>query len=326
MTYAAGSLIEATDYNTYANTGSPNLNQITSVGSGNTGWGEAALSSASSGGSVLASDWANLVNRISSAASQTGVAITARTPPVTGNPIVVLANIATDLTSIYNSRGNATVIGNVFTAWTGTSGKITSTAQGANIAFTHTVTFASANAARYFFNAGGLVRIQFNKTSTGATGDSSWNALAGNLCGAVWISGRSTSANATVAGTVYSGSTVIGGTGTPATPTGTLYGTSGWFQLTTANAVIYKQFSNSAPYTNNYIQVSAKTGNAGATLDISTLWYNDAAANGAMSGGTAPSGGSFGTAPATIVTYYPPSTTYLPGAAWGTPTVTATVA
>ena len=40
---------------------------------------------------------------------------------------------------------------------------------------------------------------------------------------------------------------------------------------------------------------------------------------------TATTGITFGTAPTTVVTYYPPETTYLSGTAWGTPTVASSV-
>jgi hypothetical protein len=258
--------------------------------------------------------------------SQTGVTITSRAAPTVGGTVTILNNVATDLTNIYNNRGNAAAVGSQYTGWTGTSGKTSATAAGANINFTHTVTFASANAARYFFNAGGLVKITFGKSSTGDQGDAEWNDLASTLAGAVWISGRSTGANATVGGTLYSGTTVIGGTGTPTTPSGTKYGTTGWFQLLTTNTEIYKQFADSAPYTSNFIAINAKTGNTGTTLDLTTIWYNSPAQYDAMTGGTAPSGATPGTAPCTIVTYYPPSSTYLTTASWGTPTVAATTA
>jgi hypothetical protein len=51
------------------------------------------------------------------------------------------------------------------------------------------VTFASANAARYFFNAGGLIKIDVSKTATGDFGDPEWNDLANTLCGDIYISG-----------------------------------------------------------------------------------------------------------------------------------------
>ncbi len=58
------------------------------------------------------------------------------------------------------------------------------------------------------------------------------------------------------------------------------------------------------------------------TLVITTLWQNTD--SDPITGGTASSGATPGTAPTTIVTYFPPSSTYLTTAAWGTPSVAAT--
>ena len=319
MTYTSGSLIEATDYNGFISTNAANVNGVWSTGSGDRGWGETAVSTVSSSSIISATEWATLVNRISSMASQTGTTITSRTAPVAGNTIQILANVNTDLTNITTNRGNAVAVGTQFTGWTGTSAK-TGTTSGVNstIVFTHTVTFASANAARYFFNAGGQIKWQVGKSSTGNLGDAEWNDLAGTLCGSIFITGRVNNQTANIAGTSYTGTTKSGGTGTP----NTILTTTGWYQLTTSNQVVYKQFADTAPYTNNYIQLEAKTGNSGTTLDLTTTWYN--AEGDTFSGGTAPSGVTFGTGPATVVSYFPPSSTYLTSAAWGTPTVAAT--
>jgi hypothetical protein len=250
--------------------------------------------------------------------SQTGVAITSRSAPTTGDIVQILANVNTDLTNITSSRGNAAAVGSQYTAWTGTSGKTgTTTGVNSTIVFTHTVTFPSANAARYFWNAGGLVRMQFGKSSTGNFGDPDFNTLASNM-GTLTMNGRCGNVSATVAGTAYTGFTRTGGSGTPS-PNLT---TTGWYQLTTSNQTLFTLNSSTSPYTGNYIQIQAKTGNTGTTLDLTTTWFN--AEGDTMSGGTAPSGTTFGTAPATIVTYFPPSATYLTSAAWGTPTVAAT--
>ena len=319
MTYTSGSLIEASDYNGFvAGTANANINDLWSTGSGDKGWGETAVSNVSAATNIAATNWATLVNRISSMGSHTGVSITSRSAPTTGDIVAILSNVNTDLSNINTNRGNAAAVGTQYTAWTGTSGK-TGTTSGVNstIVFTHTVTFPSANAARYFWNAGGLVRMQFGKSSTGNFGDPDFNTLASNM-GTLTMNGRCNNQSATVAGTTYTGFTRSGGSGTPS-PNLT---TTGWYQLTTSNQTLFTLNSSTSPYTGNYIQIQAKTGNSGTTLDLTTTWFN--AEGDTMSGGTAPSGTTFGTAPATIVTYFPPSATYLTSASWGTPTVAAT--
>lgn len=85
---------------------------------------------------------------------------------------------------------------------------------------------------------------------------------------------------------------------------------------------IYKQFSPTAPYTSDYIRYTAAVNAGRTTLTIVAEWVG--VDGDPISGGTAASGGTAGTAPCTLVTYYPPSTTYLTNT-WGTPTVAATV-
>ncbi len=64
---------------------------------------------------------------------------------------------------------------------------------------------------------------------------------------------------------------------------------------------------------------------SGAALTLVTRWFDAGDVNGAaISGGTATTGITFGTAPATVGTYFPPETTYLTNT-WGTPTVASSV-
>ena len=319
MAYSSGGLIQATDFNGFASTTSgANVNDVWSTGSGDKGWGQTGLSTVSALGTVTATNWASLVNTISSMGSQTGTAITSRTAPTTGTLISVLAALNTDLTNITTNRNNAVAVGTQYTGWTGTNSKTSATTGTFTITFTNTVTFASAAALRYFFNGGGLIKLQTSKTATGDLGDPEWNDLANNLCGVIYFSGAA--AAHTIAAVSYTGTTKIGGTGTPAT----LSTATGAYALTPGGAatVIYKQFADSAPYTSNYIQTTAAI-NAGSTvLTFVTTWVN--AEGDPISGGTASSGATPGTAPCTICTYFPPSTTYLTSASWGTPTVAAT--
>ena len=319
MAYSSGGLIEAVDYNGFVSTTSgANVNNVWSTGSGDAGWGQSALATVAAAGSITATQWASLVNTISSMGSQTGTTITSRSAPVAGNTIEILAALNADLTNITANRQNAVANGTQFTGWTGTNSKTAATSGATwTISFVNTVTFASADAARYFFNAGGRIKIDVSKTATGDLGDPEWNDLANTLCGDIFITGGS--ATQTIAAANYTGTTKVGGTGTP----NILLTTTGWNDLAAGAAatIVYKQFADTAPYTSNFIQHSIAKNAASTVLTITTLW--SASDGDAISGGTASSGATPGTAPTTIVTYFPPSTTYLT-ASWGTPTVAAT--
>ena len=320
MTYSSGGLIQATDYNGFASTtANANVNDLWATGATDKGWGQTALSTVSAAGVVTATNWASLVNTISSMGSQTGTTITSRTAPVTGNLIQILAALNTDLTSINTNRLNAVANGTQYTAWTGVNSKLAATS-GATWSFTFTniVTFASAAAARYFFNGGGRIKLDVSKTATGDLGDPEWNDLANTLCGDIFFTGGT--GTAVISGASYTGTTKVGGTGTP----NVLTTTTGFYDLTPGGAatIIYKQFADTVPYTSNFIQHSVALDALSTVLTFTTLW--SASDGDAISGGTASVGATPGTAPTTICTYFPPSTTYLTSASWGTPTVAST--
>lgn len=320
MTYTSGGLIQATDYNGFVSTtAGANVNDVWATGSSDKGWGQSAIATVSATNTITATQWASLVNTLASMGAQTGTTITARTAPVTGGTIGILTALNTDLTNITTNRLNAVANGSQFTGWSGTNSKTAGTSGASwSITVTNTVTFASADAARYFFNGGGRIKLDVSKTATGTTGDPEWNDLANTLCGDIYFTAGT--ATQTIAGSSYTGTTKVGGTGTP----NILTTTTGFYDLTAGGAatIIYKQFADTAPYTSNYIQHSVAL-NAGSTaLTFTTLW---AASDGdPISGGTAASGATPGTAPCAICTYFPPSGTYLTTASWGAPTVAAT--
>ena len=331
MTYTAGSTILATDYNGFVSTNGANVNGIWSTGATTAGYGETALSTVSAAATISAAQWSTLNSKISSMASHQGTTITSRTNPVVGDTIAILANLNTDVTNITSARGNAAASGAQTTTFSGTTSKTTATGSGSTpwtITFTHTVTWASANAARYFFNAGGRIKWQTSKTSTGNLADAEWNDLASTLAGAIFITGGGVLSPQTIAATAYTGTTKVGGTGTP----NTLATTTGWYDLLTSDTQLYRQYADTAPYAGQYISLNAKTAGTGTQLVLTTTWVDPGGSgvgsSDVITGGTdtASPFTTFGTAPATVVTLFLPSATYLTSAAWGTPTIAAAVA
>ena len=327
MTYSSGGLIQASDYNTFQT----NLNAIWSTGSGDSGWGQTAIGAVAASGTVTATNWATLVNNLSVTGAQSTTGITARTAPTTGTVISILASVATDITNCTTNRGNATSSGAEVGYASGTTSKTGATSNGTQgawqIQFTHTVTFPSANQARYFWNAGGRVRLQYGKSSTGTDLDPDWNTLAG-YPGSLYITGRVNSAAQTIAGVSYTGTTRIGGTGGTQNILAT---TTGWYQLSGATTNLFQLLNSNAPYTGEYILTQASA--SATVLTLITTWFQPAVGGAGtttnISGGTAPALGATtltGTAPTTLCTFFPPSTAQGLSASWGTPSIAASVA
>ena len=331
MTYSSGGLIQATDYNTFAGNTTAGLNYVWSTGSGDAGWGQTDIATVAAGtNTVTATQWATIVNNLSTSGTQTNTTLTSRTAPVAGNIIGILANVQTDITSVTTARGNAIASGTEYGVFSGTTSKTTATGSGQaawTITFTHTVTFPSANQARYFWNAGGIVRLKYGKSSTGTDTDPDWNTLAG-WCGTINLTGRVNSNSQTIAAQAYTGTTRLSGSGGTQT---TLATTTGWYNLTTSPATIFQLNNSTSPYSGEYIRTTA-TATSSTVLTLVTTWVSDGSSGAGttadISGGTAtasPSTTITGTAPTTLVTYIPPSSATLTNS-WGTPAIAASVA
>jgi len=330
MTYSSGGLIQATDYNGFASTTSgANINAVWGTATSAGGYGQGNIATVSGGGTVSATQWATLNNTITSVANHQGTTITSRSNPTAGQTITTLSNINADITTLNTNQNNAYAVGSQYTGWTGTTAKTTNTGSGAaawTITFTHTVTFANTTALYSFFNAGGYIQFQFGKTSTGTVADTEWNAFIGNgtsngVVGRIVQTGAATSK--TIAAVSYTGTTKFSGSGTPST-----LGTStGVYALNGIPVTIYQQFDSGTAYSSNYVLINASI--SGAVLTYTTKWYDNGDSNtgstAQITGGTGPTGATFGTAPTVLCTYYPPETTYITSQ-WGTPTVAATVA
>ena len=315
MSYAQFGNIQASDFNTLVG-GNPTttantLNAVWATGGGATGYGQTAVANVTVGQTIASTArWASLVNNTANSATHQGSSITAVTAPVAGGTITYLSAIPTNLTTIYTNRLNAATQGS--TAVTSANRATTWTN---NITATLTATFANGDAARYFFNAGGQLKLTLSHP-TGTTIDNSLNALA-TACGTVVFSAP-TSGTITVASTSYNGVSKIGGSGT----VNTIATNSGYYAWTTANVLAFKQLVASAPvgYTNTNINISVKTnGTVGINGDagnVVTIYCNWAELN--STGLTASAGSN------SILTVAYPESTNLANT-WGAVTLAASV-
>lgn len=306
MTYAQYGLVQASDYN--ALTGGPTsvtvntLNAVWGPGATNAGYGQTALANVNIGDSVTASNWAALVNRTSSAATHQNSSITAVTAPVSGGVVTYLSAVPTNLTTIYTNRLNAVSQGTTSSTQTARTTSWTN-----SLTFTHTVTFASADQARYFFNAGGQLKVSCVHDATGTVGDTVFNSIATNL-GTIVLSSPTGAGTATIAAVSYTGTKKVGGSG------GTTNTTIGFYSLTGVNQTLASQLYGTGTYTSSTISVSARV--SGAVVTITTVWTE------VPPGGTVNGSASLGSK--TTVTVAPPETTNLTNS-WGTVTVAGSV-
>ena len=313
MSYAQFGTIQAADYNALVGAnpgGTANvLNTTWATGSGFAGYGQTAEANVAVGDTVTAAKWANLITKTANLASHQSSSITSVTAPASGNTITYNANVVTNLQTTYVNKLNAV-------SQSGTSANTATYAPTwlNAITFTHIVTFANGDAARYFFNSGGQLAITCaHPAGTGI--NLLLNNLASNV-GTVVLSSP-TSGTATIASTSYNGVTKVGGGGS----TPTISTNSGYYSWTTSNANAFYQTASTGPsgYLSTNINILVKTngtqgsnGDTGNVITISTVWDE------------IPNGLTVATGSATTVTIRPPEVTYIANT-WGTPTVTGTV-
>ena len=262
MAYTSGDIILDDHYNDFV----ASVNAIWGSGTGDKGYGQTStISTVSASNTITATQWATLLSRISSSATHQGSSITSIASPSIGDTISAYAALSTNITTIDTNRIDAAGTGTDTTDTAVTTGVTWYTDN------THpeTVTWAGGNEARYFFNAGGSIRISFAHVgSTTSDKNTEWADLA-TQCGTIVLGAHSTAKS--------------GGGGTATT----LTTSTGYYELTTSDTVIFKQFADTSPYTTNYIQVSAKVsaahgdglGNNGEVITLTVLYQDDAADN-----------------------------------------------
>ncbi len=279
MTYSTGGLIQATDYNGLASTNASNVAYVLGTGSQQFGYGQniTSIASVSAAGTVTATQWAGLVHSINKVlghqggaaaqlASGSNIGITA------GATIAAFANVSTAVTTIntnkldFNSTRGATTTG-------ANLDKVYNT-EAATMTHTITVTFDSADQARYFFNAGGrlsLVATQLGDFEQNAK-ETNWRDLI-NAIGTIHLDQLTSTRT---------------GTGETFTTNGSAIG---YWDLTASNQTLVRITQDTAPYTANFIDIFARVaGAAGSNGGLGTqvifqIDYVDGSADGGFNDG-----------------------------------------
>ena len=183
MTYATGSRILASDYNNFCGASAANvstqLNTVLGTGRGNAGYGQTIVSNVASTNKVLASHWNSLITGINTVRKQqNGAGFSNLSSYTTGTRILANVNVSGNLSSAYSNRLSSQADGTTI-AGSGYSPNFTAPndSNPATFAFSRTATFASGDAARYFFNAGGQVNFIVTSVTNGG-GTSRGTALA----------------------------------------------------------------------------------------------------------------------------------------------------
>lgn len=252
-----GNPIQASDYNSIQS----KIALVMGTGSGQSGYGQALASSqVSVGDSISLTAWGNLrTDLLKARQHQTGTDQSGNLTLATSSTV-----ISATIWNQYDTFAD-TVTTNKFVLGSGESSQETifasipvrTSAWNGTLQHVITATFATANDARYFFNAGGSLRHYGDITSP-----SGGSVAKVNVWNQMFDQVQFMDFNHTA--------TTVTGTG-PAT----VY-PIGWYDLTTTDQLLMTKTAPSGTYSASYYEVKAKR-NAGSTQVIFTINYVDAA-------------------------------------------------
>lgn len=227
-------------------------------GSGNTGYGQTLVSSAvAEGNTVSVNEWGRLRYDITNAYTHiygsppttvqvyegNTVSYSTSTAPVTTYDTLADTVVSNRFT-VHSSQSATTVLPSSSTTWPGPYGSTWRT----RIQCLVTVTFPSANAARYFFNSGGEIRFAASRTG-----------------------GSSTAQNTQWTSILSAAGTQAFGANNPGTGTSPLDGQN-WYRLTNSNQVWYSR-SGSSPYASNTYRINARSDVSNNSTGTATTGY-----------------------------------------------------
>jgi hypothetical protein len=256
MAYVAGDNITGDQYNIFVNNSSSpyGYNHFAGTGSGAYGLGQTHIATVSGGSSTItASQWNTLLTGIDNIANHTNASVTARTQVTAGDTIAIKAAVETDLatlaTAVEGGSTSATALGTNAVGSSTNSGTWNSTST-----IERSVTFASADKMRHFFNAGGKIRLD-PSCITGINGnkDTVFSELTATATGNLDIGSKSSTRS---------------GSGETLTTNGLALG---FHDLTTSYQTILKLTSNNAGYTSNTVTYQAKLDAAPGTAVTITV-------------------------------------------------------
>jgi hypothetical protein len=254
MAYTAGDTILDDEYNAFVNNSSSpfGYNHFAGTGSGEYGLGQSSISTVSAGNTVQASHWNSLFTGMDNIANHTNTSITASSVSA-GDTIAIRSALITDLANLASAVAGGSTGATAISSQA--AGSSTNAATWNNTStIERSVTFASADTMRHFFNAGGFIRID-PTCVTGIDGDKDtvFNDLTTTATGNLDLKAQSTTRS---------------GSGETLTTNGLA---NGFHDLGTGYTTLLKLTSDNSGYTSNTVEYQAKLNAAVGTATVITI-------------------------------------------------------
>ena len=205
-------------------------------------------------GTINAAQWNSLFSGIDNIANHTNDTMTTRGQVTAGDTISIKAAVATDLATLAASVAAGCTSATAIDSGTAAGSSTNSGTWNSSSTIERSVTFASADAMRHYFNAGGKIRID-PSCVTGIDGskDTVFNDLTTTATGNLDIAAHSTTRS---------------GSGETLTTNGL---SNGFHDLGTGYTVLLKLTSDNSGYTSNTVEYSAKLNAAVGSATVLTI-------------------------------------------------------
>ena len=261
MGYAAGEKILDDEYNAFvSNSSSPfGYNHFAGTGALNYGLGQTALTTEVAGDSIGVTEWNALFTGMDNIANHTNDSLTSTAARTAGDTISIKSALTTDLATLAASVAAGCTSATAVAAGSELQSSVSSTRWAGSHIVEHSITFANNNALRWFFNAGGTMRVVLTRNGNGGSAatdkddsvDEMITAL-GNFDLKANVSTRS-------------------GSGETVTTNGLA---NGVMDLGTSYTVLLKLTQSSGTYTTMYVDIQAKLNAAIASAVTVTMKYS----------------------------------------------------
>jgi len=256
MAYTAGDQILDDQYIEFANSSSApfGYNHFAGTGSGEYGLGQTALGLVNAGDTITAAQWNSLFTAMTNIANHTNDTLTSTGAVTAGDTIAVKAALEADLATLAASVAagspNATALTTSSALQT-----VTTASEGWDSTATQevSITWASADAMRFYFNGGGKVRITVGTTQASINPKDQAFIDLGTAIGNLDIAAHATTRS---------------GSGETLTTNGL---DLGFHDLTSSYQTILTLTSDNSNYTSNSVRIRAKLDAAVGTAVTMTI-------------------------------------------------------
>ena len=258
MAYQAGDTITGAQYNIFVNNSSSpfGYNHFAGTGSGNYGLGQTHIATVTGGSTTItAAQFNSLFTGMTNIANHTNDTLTSAAQVSAGSTIAIRSALEADLASLAAEVAAGSTSATALTTSSALQTVTSSSGWGSSATSEISATFASADALRHFFNAGG--KIRFTMTANAESNSS-------NVKDQSFIDMGSALGNIDIA----AHSTTRSGSGETLTTNGL---SNGFHNLSDSYTVLIKLTSDNSNYTSNTVEVSAKLNAAVGSATVLTV-------------------------------------------------------